>query len=637
MAIQASIYSIATEDRARAESIAWARFSAARDRSEFYSSWLAVLCSQVERVGGALLLLGPDAQGSYTPAAVWPDATRDVQYLTTAAQRVLADRRGVVLAPDGTAPPTRDQAAHIGYPIEVSGTLYGVVVLDMAPGPEAGLQRALRLLHWASIWLIDDFRQRAIADRDQRLGRISLAMDLVATAAQERLFAPSALAVVNELASRLNCDRVSLGMEKSGSIVVKAISHTATFDAKMGLVRRIADAMDEVLDLDATLVWPPVAKAAPAAIAPDEPAAEPDDPGAVAHAELAREFRDIAICSVPLAVDGETIGVLTLERGTGQPFDADTVELCTTIGALLGPTFELKRDNERGLIRRTGHVAYAGMQALFGPRHPGVKLIALVAVALVLFFSFATDQYRVAAKTVVEGAVQRATVAPFDGHIVQADVRAGETVRQGQLLARLDDRDLRLEQTRLSAERDQLLRKHRQSLATQDRSAMVVIAAQIAQTEAQLALIEDKLGRATLTAPFDGVVVSGDLTQLLGAPIEQGKILFQIAPLDAYRVVLEVDERDIDMIAVGQTGTLTLSGLTSQSLGFEVKQITPVSIAQDGRNFFRVEAMLATPSDRLRPGMEGVGKIVIGERNLFWIWTHSLTDWIRWWVWKELP
>jgi hypothetical protein len=622
MAMQASIYSIATEDRVRAESIAWARFSAARDRAEFYSSWLAVLCAQIDRVGGALLLLGPDAEGTYTPAAVWPDATRDLQYLTTAASRVLADRRGVVLAPDGTSPPARDQAAHIGYPIEVAGTLHGVVVLDMAPGPEAGLQRALRLLHWSSVWLVDDVRQRAIAERDRRLARVGMAMDLVATAEQERQFAPTALAVVNELAARLHCDRVSLGMEKSGAIEVKAISHTATFDAKMGLVRRIADAMEEVLDLDTPLVWP---------------SAEADDPGAVAHADLAREFRDGAVCSVPLTMDGHTIGVLTLERGTAHPFDADTIALCTTIGGLLGPILELKRDNERGLIRRSLHAGRGGLRALFGPRHPGIKALALIAATLVLFFTFTTAQYRVSAKTVVEGAVQRATVAPFDGHIIEADIRAGETVRAGQVLARLDDRDLRLEHTRLAAERDQLLRKHRQSLAGQDRASMVVIAAQIAQTEAQLALVDDKLARATLTAPFDGVVVSGDLTQLLGAPIEQGKILFQIAPLDAYRVVLEVDERDIDNVAVGQSGTLTLSGLTAHSLGFEVRQITPVSMAQDGRNFFRVEAHLATPSDRLRPGMEGVGKIVIGERNLFWIWTHGLTDWVRWWLWKELP
>lgn len=626
MAIPASIYSLAVEDRVRAESIAWARFSSARDRNEFYSSWLAVLCSQIDRVGGALLILGPDKDGAYSPAAVWPDATRDLQYLTTAAQRVLSERRGVVVATDGVSPPARDQAAHVGYPIEVSGTLFGVVVLDMAAGPEAGLQRALRLLHWSSVWLVDDFRQRSLTERDQRLSRLSLAMDMVATASQERRFAPSALAVANELAARLDCDRVSIGLEKSGSVEVKAISHTATFDTKMSLVRRIADAMDEVLDLDATLVWP-----SPTG---DE---KGEDLGAVAHAELAREFRDIAICSVPLSVDGHTVGVITLERSTGKTFDAETVELCTTIGGLVGPTFDLKRDNERGLIRRAGHSAHGLMLALFGPRHPGVKLIALVVVALGLFFSFATDQYRVAAKTVVEGSVQRAIVSPFDGHIAQADARAGDTVRAGQVLARLDDRDLRLEYTRLSAERDQLARKHRQSMAGQDRSAMVVIAAQIAQTEAQLALVTDKLSRALLTAPFDGVVVSGDLTQLLGAPIEQGKILYQIAPLDAYRVVLEVDEREINFVEVGQTGTLTLSGLTSQSLGFAVRQITPVSIPQEGRNFFRVEATLTTPPDRLRPGMEGVGKIAVGDRNLFWIWTHSLTDWVRWWIWKELP
>ena len=100
MAIPASIYSLAVEDRVRAESIAWARFSSARDRNEFYSSWLAVLCSQIDRVGGALLILGPDKDGAYSPAAVWPDATRDLQYLTTAAQRVLSERRGVVVATD---------------------------------------------------------------------------------------------------------------------------------------------------------------------------------------------------------------------------------------------------------------------------------------------------------------------------------------------------------------------------------------------------------------------------------------------------------------------------------------------------------------------------------------------------------
>ena len=64
------------------------------------------------------------------------------------------------------------------------------------------------------------------------------------------------LAVANELAGRLTCDRVSIGLEKSGSIEVQAISHTATFDPKMDLARLIGEAMDEVLDLDVALVHP---------------------------------------------------------------------------------------------------------------------------------------------------------------------------------------------------------------------------------------------------------------------------------------------------------------------------------------------------------------------------------------------
>ncbi|MFZ1909058.1 MAG: HlyD family efflux transporter periplasmic adaptor subunit, partial [Burkholderiales bacterium] len=279
----------------------------------------------------------------------------------------------------------------------------------------------------------------------------------------------------------------------------------------------------------------------------------------------------------------------------------------------------------------------AGARALFGPRHPGVKLIALVAAAVVVFCSFAAGTYRIGAKTVIEGSVQRAAVAPFDGYIAQSFVRAGDTVKKGQVLCRLEDKDLKLERTRLVSERDQLQRRHRQALAVQDRASMAVIAAQINQVEAQLSLVEDKLARATLVAPFDGVVVSGDLSQLLGTPVEQGKLLFQIAPLDAYRVILEVDERDIDDVKVGQQGELALSGMPSHPVHFAVKQITPVSTAQDGRNFFRVEAQLDHPSTRLRPGMEGVGKIAIGDRKLIWIWTHGLFDWLRLWAWKWLP
>jgi len=621
MAGPAPIYSLATDDHARAEATAWARFSSARDAAEFCASWLAILCAQVGRVNGALLLVGPERDGAFRAAASWPDATRNMQYLAPAAEKALNERRGVLMPRDAAAPLAREPGALVGYPIEVSGTLRGAVALDLSGGEHA-LQQALRLVYWASAWLVDQFRQQDLKERDTRLARLALATDLVASALQERRFASSALAVANELAGRLKCDRVSLGFEESGSVEVEAISHTASFDRKTNLVRLIGEAMDEVLDLDASIV---------------HPARDGDELGAIAHSELAREFKDLAICSVPLAQDGHAGGVLTLERSRGEAFDAEAIELCKTVGMLLGPILALKRENERGEWQRLREALAAGARALFGPRHPGVKLLALIAGAVVLFCSLAAGEYRVSAKTVIEGEVQRAAVAPFDGYVAQSLVRAGDTVKKGQVLARLDERELKLEQTRLASEREQLTRKHRQAFAALDRASMAVIAAQINQAEAQLSLVEDKLARATLAAPFDGIVVSGDLSQLLGSPVEQGKVLFQIAPLDAYRVILEVDERDIAHVRVGQQGELALSGMPARPMHFALKQITPVSTAQEGRNYFRVEAQLDNASVHLRPGMEGVGKISAGERGLIWIWTHPLVDWLRMWAWKWLP
>jgi multidrug efflux pump subunit AcrA (membrane-fusion protein) len=157
------------------------------------------------------------------------------------------------------------------------------------------------------------------------------------------------------------------------------------------------------------------------------------------------------------------------------------------------------------------------------------------------------------------------------------------------------------------------------------------------ETQAQLALVEDKLARASITAPFRGVVVSGDLRQMLGSPVEKGKILFEIAPLEAFRVILQVDERDISYLAAGQSGTLVLTGLSGSALPFSVKKVTPVATASEGRNHFRVEADVHDPPVELRPGMEGIGKVNIDRRSLIAIWTRPLLDWIRITFWKWSP
>jgi multidrug efflux pump subunit AcrA (membrane-fusion protein) len=132
-------------------------------------------------------------------------------------------------------------------------------------------------------------------------------------------------------------------------------------------------------------------------------------------------------------------------------------------------------------------------------------------------------------------------------------------------------------------------------------------------------------------------VISGDLSQSIGAPVRRGDTLFELAPLNDYRVELAVPEQQVASVQPGQHGSLVVASLPDQSFGFTVERTTPVASSHDGRMVFQVDAKLDDQSHRLRPGMEGVGKIDAGRARLVWIWTRSLLDWARLAAWQWLP
>jgi biotin carboxyl carrier protein len=604
----------------------WRHFGAASTPEDFCRSWLALQCHYIAGVHDGVVVLQRPGSETFAPLAFWPEGRRDRSHLTEITERALREGRGLVQPRlEGAAGEGAEQQTvyQIAYPVRVDGNVRGVIGLDLAWRDEVQLQATMRQLQWGAGWL--ELLLRRVADPMEaaRL-RIKLILQFVATFVERETFKDAATALVTALASELGADRVVLGVMRGKSLQIEAVSHAVQFDRHANLLNATAGAMTEGLDQREPVVYPP------------------DRDGRLvvtfAHAELAQMTGAGGIVTLPLLNEGRQVGALTLERAPGHRFDAPSVELLEGLAALLGPVIQMKLAGERSLPVHASDSARSLWAMLVGPRHHGFKFGVLVVAAIVLFLSFADGVYRVSANARIEGEIQRAVTAPFQGYVRETSFRAGDTVKAGQVLARLDDRDLRLEQVRLRAQRDQHSKQFREAMAERNRAKVRLIASQIEQVEAQLALVEEQLSRTEITAPFDGILVSGDLTQVLGAPLERGQVLFEIAPLQDYRVVLQVDERSIGDVRVGQRGELVLSSMPGQRFPVVVKKVTPVSTAKDGKNFFRVESDLGKGADaRLRPGMEGVAKIEAGERRLIWIWTRELVNWIRLKLWAWMP
>lgn len=622
----------------------WRSFAAPASDAQFCQAWLALLCRQLPDVSAGVVLLKSADANTFLPVAVWPDVARDLSFLSKVAERALMEGRGVVHRPDDSArrsgkteerrqrrEPRKGEherrRIHVAYPAQVADRMVGAVVLEGANRSEAEIHSLLRQLHWGVAWVHDLFHRRELASIEGKGERIGSVMEVIATALRRGRLQQILFDVSNHVARQLRCSRVAIGLVTDGTVRVATLSNAAWFEKNASIIKLYVAAMEDAFDKLVPLAYQrPTATESVAAVVQDS-----------AHARLVRESGAQSILSVPLSLGADCVGVLTLERDTGDGFSDDEQAWLDTLAALLPAVIDQKRSAERGYLARLREDTRKLMERLFGPRYLIWKFSATLLLAALMLVTLVEIDYRVSAKTVVEGEVQRSAVAPFESFVAASYVRAGDTVKQGQVLCLLDDRDLKLEQHKWDSEREQHSRKLREAMSNHELAAIQILGAQVQQAEAQLALVTDRLSRVKITAPFDGVIISGDLSQLIGSPVEPGKKLFEIAPLHAYRVILQVDEREMRHVKEGQSGKLMISGVVGEPIPLSVSKITPVATAQDGRNFFRVEARLAQVPAHLRPGMEGIGKVSAGERRLWWVLTHTFTDWLRLSLWTWLP
>lgn len=423
--------------------------------------------------------------------------------------------------------------------------------------------------------------------------------------------------IATELAAALKCDRVSIGVRNGPATELIALSNSAEFNRKERFMALISAAIDEAIEQSDSIIYPRLRNSAPMITR--------------AHAELLREGSAALIVTVPFALDDVGQGAFCFERSLdgSAPGDAlaTLIELCNALGPMLIWMRRRQTTTPALQLRRTA-------RRLFGKHRSLMQLALIMLVAMLATAMLIPVHFRVTAPVRVEGSIQRSISAPSEGYIKAHFVRPGDSVVAGQPLLELDTEELALEQRKLQSEIAQFENGLGDALAKQDRAQIAVQTARRNEAGAKLALTEERIARAMLRAPFDGVVIQGDLSRSVGAPVKRGESLLTISPSSNWRLIAEVDERDIEFVSLNQGLGIVLAAMPETSIAARVSRVTPVAVVRDGRNFFEVET---TPSQsrNLRPGMQGVAKLDAGQHAAGWVLTRRLIDWLRlqWWNW----
>ncbi len=596
--------------------------------------WFGYACQQLQGVVQACVYFGEAEKGPYKLFETYPESFVHSELIHENVEAALKRRKSVVTrigASQGEAEVKRLVAVNAAQPVTaISNTnylitcpllierqLHGAISIEFKNDPAVKSQGFLKDVEAAIKWL--QFLSCNNTADSGSSGNAGLALQITARALSQDSSAEAATSVVTELATRLSCERVSIGFREGRELKLYALSHSARYESRQNLIKRIEAAIEEAVDQKETLVYP---------------ATDTSTCMLQAHDELAKNHGGSFICTVPLIHHGQVTGGVIFERSSAATeFTPETIELCEQLAALFAPILEFRRLNDRPLPVKTKELLKTAASGIFGSGHLGLKFVVAMSVLAVVILTTVQWNYKVSANSVLEGTIERVITAPEEGYIKDAPARPGDLVSVKQTLATLDDRDLRLEKLKWSGKQKQITKEYREALAGRDRSQIGILRAQLDQAQAQLEILEKKLERTVISAPIGGVIVSGDFTRALGSPVERGQIMYKVSPLDEYRVLLDVDETDVAELSVGMKGELTLSAAAEETFEIIVDKITPVSEAGDGANYFQVEASLIETPQFLRPGMQGVSKIKIGERRLIWVLTHKLVDWLRLKIW----
>jgi RND family efflux transporter MFP subunit len=237
-----------------------------------------------------------------------------------------------------------------------------------------------------------------------------------------------------------------------------------------------------------------------------------------------------------------------------------------------------------------------------------------------------------------------ATVAPahtaqvqpeIAGVVQRVNVREGDVVQQGAVLATLDDWQYRSELAAAQARYATALSQMDRALAANDGAEAGTLHAQADFAGAEVSRAQERLQKAQLRAPIAGSVATPHIEDMAGKSLNPGDAFAELVDNSQAAIDIAVDDIDAGLLKPGESASVKLEGLPSRTLHGEVAIVSPKGELQGNQRLFYARLLVPNPDGAVRAGMQGRGKVMTGWRPAGWVLFRSpaLWLWAKVWSW----
>lgn len=238
--------------------------------------------------------------------------------------------------------------------------------------------------------------------------------------------------------------------------------------------------------------------------------------------------------------------------------------------------------------------------------------------------------------------------------IIEMPIEEGDTVHKGDLLCKLDDKNLLadvesgnariaqlgaavtqaeadLEKAQRDFDRQVLLSesnatsdlevRNYQTMRKKARAVLDMRMHELTQAEAMLKRIYEDLKKTIITSPIDGVISKLNAKQgevvITGTMNNPGTVIMSISDLSKMQVRCRVDEVDIPLVQAGQRARIYLQSAPDSPVPARVIRVASKGTKQQGRDLVTFETLLEVLSDdpRIKPAMTANVEIEVARRN----------------------